>query len=301
LVGSSSPVSRSNAKQSRVHLTPSLLSKPVTLISADELRKWREGMVRKGNLQPATINRLRGCLRAALELVAKGRTHIWKGGLEALPDAQRARNVVLPDAQVLALVAAAYRHDPALGLLCDVLAATGARPSQPVRLLVEDLDADSLPKLMMPRSGKGGGRNRAEKKLRRDPTPITPALALKLQAGAAGRAGDTPLLLRSDGQPWNPDKPYTDYRHDIRAVITQCGHDPEVVTLYALRHSSIVRQLLRNVPIRVVAATHDTSVAQIEKHYSRYITAHSDALSRAALLDDPAPDDLDNIIPLARR
>ena len=44
--------------------------------------------------------------------------------------------------------------------------------------------------------------------------------------------------------------------------------------MYALRHSSIVRMLLRNVPIRLVASLHNTSVAMIEKHYSKYITEH---------------------------
>jgi hypothetical protein len=38
-------------------------------------------------------------------------------------------------------------------------------------------------------------------------------------------------------------------------------------------------------PIRVVASLHDTSVAMIERTYSKFITDHSDALSRRALLD----------------
>jgi hypothetical protein len=54
--------------------------------------------------------------------------------------------------------------------------------------------------------------------------------------------------------------------------------------MYALRHSSIVRMLLANIPIRLVASLHNTSVAMIEKHYSRYIVEHSDDISRKALL-----------------
>ena len=61
--------------------------------------------------------------------------------------------------------------------------------------------------------------------------------------------------------------------------------DPAEVTMYALRHSSIVRQLLAGVPVRIVAAGHDTSVAMIERNYSRYITDHADALVRGAMLD----------------
>src|SRR6516164_6132316 len=78
-------------------------------------------------------------------------------------------------------VAAAYGRDRQLGLLIDVLANTGARPSQAVRLRIEDLhDHPVRPKLMMPKSGKGGGRNRSQKKAERYSLPITPALAAKL-------------------------------------------------------------------------------------------------------------------------
>jgi hypothetical protein len=71
-----------------------------------------------------------------------------------------------------------------------------------------------------------------------------------------------------------------------------------------LRHSSITRQLLGNVPIRVVADTHDTSVQQIEATYSHCIAEHSDALSRRALLDLDAPAPLavaDKVVALPRR
>jgi hypothetical protein len=59
--------------------------------------------------------------------------------------------------------------------------------------------------------------------------------------------------------------------------------------MYALRHSSIVRMLLANIPIRLVASLHNTSVAMIEKHYSRYIVEYSDEISRKALLQHEAP------------
>ena len=68
--------------------------------------------------------------------------------------------------------------------------------------------------------------------------------------------------------------------------------------MYCLRHSSIVRMLLQNVPIRLVASLHNTSVAMIEKHYSKYITEHTDDISRSALLQH-GPAIGDNIIVLA--
>jgi hypothetical protein len=75
----------------------------------------------------------------------------------------------------------------------------------------------------------------------------------------------------------------------VDKVVTAIGLDPADVTMYCLRHSSIVRMLLQNVPIRLVASLHNTSVAMIERHYSKYITEHSDDISRAALLRHEPP------------
>jgi len=44
--------------------------------------------------------------------------------------------------------------------------------------------------------------------------------------------------------------------------------------------------LTKKVPI--VAASHNTSVAEIERTYSKFITEHSGSLSRRALLDHEA-------------
>jgi integrase len=246
-------------------------------------------------MAPATINRLCRCVCAALELARQHDERIqnrqaWELGLAALPDAQEARNVIISDAQVHELVATAYARDAGFGLLCDVLAITGARPSQAVRLRVQDLHDHPLrPKLMMPKSAKGGGRNRSQKKHERYSVPITLQLAARLKEAARGRAGDAPLLLRSDRKPW-PDNPGQSYHRDVDQVVTATGLDPGEVTMYCLRHSSIVRMLLRNVPIRLVASLHNTSVAMIEQTYSKYITEHSDGISREALLQLRADD-----------
>jgi len=50
-----------------------------------------------------------------------------------------------------------------------------------------------------------------------------------------------------------------------------------------LRHSSIVRALRAGIPVRIVAALHDTSSAMIEKHYAAYILDVSDDLARSAV------------------
>ena len=79
--------------------------------------------------------------------------------------------------------------------------------------------------------------------------PITVQLATKLKAAAMGRADDAPLLLQSDGSPWGKN-PGQNYHRQVDKVVTAIGLDPADVTMYALRHSSIVRMLLQNIPIR---------------------------------------------------
>ncbi|WP_271598892.1 tyrosine-type recombinase/integrase [Bradyrhizobium sp. CCBAU 45384] len=291
-----------NAQWPRNHLTKVLLAKPVALLTSTELQKWRDGLLTK--MAPSTINRLAGCLCAALELAARHDQRVknkrsWDVGLAGLPDAQEARNVVLSDQKVREFVAHAYALNDKLGLLVDTLAITGARPSQAVRLRVADLDAHPVrPKLSMPKSAKGGGRNRAKKRNERYSVPMTAQLAAKLREAAKGRADDAPLLLQSDGSPWG-DNPGQTYHRQIDKVVTAIGLDPDAVTIYALRHSSIVRSLLMNIPIRVVASLHNTSVGMIERTYSKYITEYSDDISRKALLQDE-PATADNVVALAR-
>jgi len=278
-----------NASGVRKHLSAVLLAKPVMLLGANELKLWRDSLI-GGGLQASSINRLLKSLRAALALAARLDPRIQnaearKTGLQALPDADRDRNVILPDDQVSALVTAAYAHDAALGLYVDVLAITGARPSQASRLLVADLITTNLksPRLSMPKSGKGGSLNRAGRKAERVPVPITPALAAQLKQAVKGRAADAPLLLQADGRSWG-DRPSENYRDAMREIVAGIGLDPELVTAYALRHSSIVRSLLLNVPIRIVAVSHDTSTTYIEKNYSRLIADHADEVTRGGLL-----------------
>jgi integrase len=291
-----------NADWPRVHLSSGVGTKPVAVLAAAELKKWRDGLL--GSMAPSTINRLCGCLCAALEQAAQHDKRIqnreaWEIGLAGLPNAQEARNVILSDAKVREFVTSAYGLDDKFGLLTDTLANTGARPSQVVRLRIEDLrDHPVRPKLMMPKSAKGGGRNRAKKKAERYSVPITLQLAARLKDAAKGRAGDVPLLLQSDGSSWG-DNPGQNYHRRVDKVVTAIGLDPAVVTIYALRHSSIVRMLLQNIPIRLVASLHNTSTTMIERTYSRFITEHSDEISRGALLQHEPPSG-ENIVALAR-
>lgn len=118
--------------------------------------------------------------------------------------------------------------------------------------------------------------------------PITVQLSERLKKAARGRADDARLLLQSDGEPWG-DNPGQSYHHDVAKIVAAIGLDPAEVTMYCLRHSSIVRMLLKNIPIRLVASLHNTSIAMIEKHYSKHIAEHGDDYARAALLQHDTP------------
>src|SRR6516165_1967930 len=275
-----------NSRHARLHLPSVILNKPVALLGATELRKWRDSLLDKG-LAAGTVNRTKTGLRAALELAAAHDPRIanqraWKVGLAALPDAHVARNVILTDDEVRRIVAVAYERDRALGVLAEVAAVTGARLSQLARLEIGDLQADGAnPRVLMPLSAKGRRRN---KRHERRPVPITLTLAAVLKQEAAGRPHDAPLLLRDYGERWGHGR-RRHHRNDFRAVVEAAALVPDVVTLSALRHSSIVRMLLANTPIRIVATLHDTSVKMIDRTYSKFIAEHTDALARRALLD----------------
>ena len=127
--------------------------------------------------------------------------------------------------------------------------------------------------------------------------PITVQLAARLREAAKGRADDAPLLLQGDGSPWPTILAQVIIARSSK-IVAAIGADPDA-TMYALRHSSIVRMLKVNVPIRLVASLHNTSTKMIEKHYSKYITEHSDDISRHALLHHEPPA-ADNVVALAR-
>jgi len=265
-----------NAKTPRVHLTAPLLAQSLDIVEASTLKKWRDGL-RHDGMTAATLNRVLKPLLAACNLAAKFDPRIaanaaaWKVGLEMAPNATRARDAVLSDNDVRAIVAQAYAVDPAFGLFVQVHAEVGARSSQIVRLTVGDVQPD---RLMVPSSNKGGSKVKADRPA--IPVRITPALAAALAAAAAGRPSNEPLLRKADGTPWQEQ----DHRYPF-ARAAKSANLPDA-TIYALRHSSIVRQLLAKRPIIVVAKVHDTSVVEIENHYGRWIANYFDD---APLLD----------------
>jgi hypothetical protein len=282
-----------NAQWVRGHLPPHLAAQPLSQVTAKQLRQWRDGLVKAG-MQPATVNRVLKPAHASFNLAAKldarvaANAQAWKVGLEALPGTVMARDAVLTDKQVMAVVAAAYDIDEHLGLYVQTHAEVGSRSSQLARCTVADLHRD---KLMVPasRKGRGGGRGGHVG------VPLTPSLVARRHRVAAGRPASAPLLTRANGEPWQPEM--SDHRRLFEQAAKAAGL-PEGASIYGLRHSSIARALLRNVPIKIVADWHNTSTGQIERHYGRFILRHGDDLIRAVLIDTSPPSPTANIVAL---
>ena len=269
-----------NVSRVRCNMTGAMVRKPLSLLGARDPRAWRDTLAKA--LAPATVNRTCTALKAALNLAADHDERIisrraWEVGLAAIPGAEESRNVILPDETIRKLILAAREHSPQFGLLVEVAAVTGARVSQIAKLEVQDLQNGPSPRLMMPASRKGRGT----KTVLRRPVPISSALADRLTAAASGSPAIAPLLVKRSGDPWRT----SNHSELFARAAERCDLDPREVTIYALRHSSIVRQLLAGVPVRVVAVNHDTSIVMIERTYSRYIGDHADAVARGALLN----------------
>jgi integrase len=125
----------------------------------------------------------------------------------------------------------------------------------------------------MPDSRKG-----RRKKVGSKPIPIGVEIIDVLRPVIVRRAKDDWLLERwrhrqvkgghwerSERGPWST----SELTRPWNAIRDRAGL-PDA-TPYCLRHSSIVRGIRKNLPIRLVAAAHDTSVQIIERHYSRFI------------------------------
>jgi integrase len=273
---------KANATAIRCHMSAKLGAKPVALTTETDFRDWRNNIILKQGVKTSTADRVSRSLKAALTLAARGDKRItnnteWRHGMTKLPDADNARNVILQDDVVLAVVRTAYdieSNEPQLGIWCHVLAETGNRESQIRQLEVLDLQTDrKSPRLMVPSSKKGKNR-----KATRKPLPITLELAKKLKELTIGKHPHDALLT-----------PIKQLSVKFKPVAAKLNLDPKT-TPYALRHSSIVRMLLKGVPTRLVASAHDTSVGEIERTYSRYIVSdHTEAMLRDTLLISKVP------------
>lgn len=270
-----------------------------------DLRRWRTAL--PDSLRATTVRRLTNDLRAALNaghaahrenlpdsLASAIKFGLSSGRSEGDESESSARDdQILSDGEIARLLAAAQQIDAEedwdgdLWRMILVLTATGARFSQVARMRVRDCQIANG-RLMVPASRKGRGG----KKDSHTPVPVGEDVIAALRPVVAGRLADAPLLerwrlrqvaptrwVRTGRGAWLSSSELT----RPFALVRDRAELPRAIP-YALRHSSIVRGIRANLPIRLVAAQHDTSVGIIEKHYSRFIVSGLEAMLRAAIV-----------------
>jgi integrase len=282
-------------------LSDAIVDQPLSALTEAALEGWHNRLPK--TLAPASVKRITSDFRAALNCAAKShRTRlpadlpiiIRHGLASSVSVAAVARDAqILPDADVRRLIDAAWAVDTSdgwdgdLARLIIVLAATGARFSQIARMKVGDVQGRG--RLMVPVSRKGRGTKSAELIAARVGEDVISALAPAI----AGRKGPDALFerwhwrrieggnyIKERRGPWSWASELT--RPWIK-ILHHAGLPTDIVP-YALRHSSIVRGLRVGLPVRLVAALHDTSSIMIEKHYSAYVVDAMDELAAKAII-----------------
>lgn len=307
-----------------------IMPHPIATVSLVKLTKvslanWRADMTKR--VAPATVARLTNDLRAALNSAYAIHDGILpatfpatvKDGLKVKKRERGAGNAevvaradqILPIADVRRIVAAARQIDAEgqwqgdLFRLVLLLAATGARFSQVAAMRVADVQFEQR-RLMVPVSDKGSETKQAT----HIPVAVTQDVMDAILPVIAARASRDPLLERwrhkqTGHATWTRDRrgPWLSASELTRPwakIRERCGLSTNIVA-YALRHSSIVRGIQANLPVRHVAALHDTSAAMIERHYAAFIVSALDELAAATAVPFATMPTTDNVVSISTK
>lgn len=321
---------RSDAHRLARHVTgreqrgnlPAIAAAPLAAVRLDRLEDnhltgWRKHL--PTGMTAAAKQRITNDLRAALndayrshrkQLDASVETAIRHGLKKPAHDDDdepvARENQILSDDQVRRILRAAkeideeVKWDGDLHRIVVLLAATGARFSQLIRMRVADALLDEQ-RLMIPCSRKGQGKTGSAR------VPIGDDVVAILRPAMSGKPKSALLLdrwrHRNIGGKWERSErgPWQSAAELIRVWpdIIARAKLPDAIP-YSLRHSSIVRGIKAGLPIRLVAALHDTSTIMIERHYSKWITTGLDDLAATAVTTLVAKDRGAKVVALRR-
>lgn len=254
------------------HVLPALGDTLVSELTADQVRRWLNGMVRSnGNNEDRrrsmdSANRVLAVFKAAMnlafndELVADDRA--WRR-VQAFKGVGEARKVILSDKDIQDLAnvcPAGLRELVAAGAM------TGCRLSELTGARVRDLD-NAAGTLRV--AGKTGVRQ----------VHLAARASDLLKTLARGKCVTDHLFVTAHGLPWGESL----HKRPFAAAVKKAGLDPEA-TFYSLRHASITRMLKAGVPTQAVAEHHGTSARMIETNYAKFIRSDR---ARYAELGEP--------------
>lgn len=280
-------------------------------LSSEDLVAWRAGLSGSSASRQRITNDFKAALNSKAQSasvrqsikdgLASPREEVAAGAAEDLASVE---SKILDDDQTrLLLEVIAKAGDEDFYAVCLVLAATGARFAQVRRLLVRDVQI-ARERIMMPASHKGrvGGPPRPP-----IPVPVGPDVVAVLRRLVEGRRGEEPLLerwrhvqispvvwRRDRRGPWQSAAELT---RPMRAAVVASGLPPQT-SAYSFRHSSIFRALRDNLPVRLVAQLHDTSIGMIESNYTRFMADHLEGLTREKIKPMIASRSPANVVPI---
>ncbi|NOY15597.1 MAG: tyrosine-type recombinase/integrase [Gammaproteobacteria bacterium] len=253
------------------HLTDRLLKTDVSALTTQQIKRFRDSMVSKGdNPEVArrskdSANRVMNMLKAALNLAFRsGVVHddtAWRR-VESFKGVGNARVLFLSDKQVKTLL---ETTKGGIHKLIKAGALNGARYGELSRLRVEDFSPSEATLLLTGKTGTHTAYlSRASvsffKELAKDKTP------------------KAFLLTKDDGTQWKTSHQQRPFREAVEKAKL-----PSETVFYSLRHYHISKALLAGIPIQVVAENCGTSIKMIEKHYGKFL-----ATDRRKLLDKVA-------------
>ncbi len=275
---------------------------PLARLTEADLKAWQLRTLRRRSTIQRVVNDLKAALNRAWtehrRALPGDLPVVIKHGLvieaHAIARAKARDNQILADDQIRRIIAAALALDQDFGRLVVLLAATGARFAQVKRMSVADVQV-AHGRVMVPESFKGSKQATAYIRVAvgadtlgvlapvLEGRPLSAPLLERwrhVQVKTAERRSATQIWERDERGLWSTASEMTRLWHQ---ACEDAGMSLSTIP-YALRHSSIVRGLRAGLPIRLVAALHDTSVAMIERHYSRWITEGLDELAARAVV-----------------
>jgi len=229
-------------------------------LTRDDVIAWRDALVTAERTK-ATANRILRTFKAALTKAAKvgysADPFAWQS-VEAFAGVDRSRELFLTKKQRNALVA---KSPPELAAFLTALIYTGARPGELARATIADFDPKQCTVTL--RSGKG-----RDAKIKARHFPLTPAVLRLFKTAAKSKLPAAPLLTDPHGAPWHR----VAISRGIRAA-AKTAKLPANVVAYNIRHAVISEWLSAGIDAFTVAQLCGTSVAMIERFYSKFIPA----------------------------